>query len=148
LKSLTYNYGGNGSGASLGAATPSFDDDVGEWFLNGSITKVGYMPYGTGISRIVYITNRSTQSGTVSATAFNEAGTACTIASVATAAAGAVTGLSAGLDAGVKACYGDDFTGKVAFEITANIPATSAELYSAYNVSGNRVSVINNTNGK
>jgi len=148
LTSLTYNYGGNGSLASLGTAASDFDDDVGAWSLNGSISKVGYMPYGSGISRIVYITNRSAQSGAVSATAFNDAGVACEIASVGTVAAGSVANLSAGLDAGVAACYGADFNGKVAFEITANIPATSAELYSAYNVNGNRVSVINNTNGK
>jgi hypothetical protein len=148
LASLTYNYGGNGSLASLGTATPTFDDDVGEWFLNGSISKVGYMPYGSGISRIVYITNRSTQTGAVSATAFDEAGNDCEIANVASARAGAVTVLSTGLDAGVRACFGADFSGKVAFEITANIPATGAEVYSAYNVNGNRVAVINNTNGK
>jgi len=148
LASLTYNYGGNGALASLGTAAVDFDDEVGAWSLNGSISKVGYMPYGTGISRIVYITNRSSQTGAVSATAFDEAGNECEIANVASARAGAVTNLSAGLDAGVTACFGAGWTGKVAFEITANIPATSAELYSAYNVNGNRVSVINNTNGK
>jgi len=146
---LTYSYAG-ASGGTTGSASVSFNStgSAGAWTLNGSISKISYMPYGTGISRIVYITNRSNQSGGVSATAINEAGVSCAIANVATAPKGAVTNLSAGLDAGVAACYGASYSGKVAFEITANIPGNKAEVYSAYNVNGNRVIVVNDTNGK
>jgi hypothetical protein len=146
---LTYSYAGAGGG-STGSASVAFSStgSAGSWTLNGSISKIAYMPYGTGISRIVYITNRSTQSGGVSATAFNDAGVECEIENVATATKGSVTNLSAGLDAGVAACYGASFNGKVAFEITANIPGDKAEVYSAYNVNGNRVIVVNDTNGK
>jgi len=146
---LTYSYAGASAGTT-GSSSVSFSStgSAGAWTLNGSISKIAYMPYGAGISRVVYITNRSTQSGGVSATAINDAGVSCTIANVATAPKGAVTNLSAGLDAGVAACYGASFSGKVAFEITANIPGNKAEVYSAYNVNGNRVSVINDTNGK
>jgi hypothetical protein len=143
---LTYSYASGTTGSSSVAFSST--GSAGSWSLNGSISKVAYMPYGTGISRIVYITNRSAQTGGVSATAFNEAGVPCEIANVATATKGAVTNLSAGLDAGVAACYGASFNGKVAFEITANIPGDKAEVYSAYNVNGNRVIVINDTNGK
>jgi len=146
---LTYSYAGANTGTT-GSSSVAFSStgSAGSWTLNGSVSKIAYMPYGTGISRIVYITNRSTQSGGVSATAFNDAGVACEIANVATATKGAVTNLSAGLDAGVAACYGASFNGKVAFEITANIPGDKAEVYSAYNVNGNRVIVVNDTNGK
>jgi len=146
---LTYSYAGASAGTT-GSSSVAFSStgSAGAWTLNGSISKISYMPYGTGISRIVYITNRSTQSGGVSATAINEAGVSCSIANVATAPKGAVTNLSAGLDAGVAACYGASYSGKVAFEITANIPGNKAEVYSAYNVNGNRVVVVNDTNGK
>jgi len=146
---LTYSYAGASAGTT-GSSSVAFSStgSAGAWTLNGSISKISYMPYGTGISRIVYITNRSAQSGGVSATAINDAGVSCTIANVATAPKGAVTNLSAGLDAGVAACYGASFSGKVAFEITANIPGNKAEVYSAYNVNGNRVLVVNDTNGK
>jgi len=148
---LTYTYGGpSGTTGSTGSASVAFSTtgSAGAWSLNGSISKISYMPYGTGISRIVYITNRSTQTGGVSATAINDAGVACSIANVGTSTKGSVTNLSTGLDAGVAACYGASYTGKVAFEITANIPGNKAEVYSAYNVNGNRVLVVNDTNGK
>lgn len=148
---LTYAYGApSGTTGTTGSASVAFSTtgSAGEWTLNGSISKISYMPYGTGISRIVYITNRSAQTGGVSATAINDAGVPCTIANVGTSTKGSVTNLSAGLDAGVAACYGAAFNGKVAFEITANIPGNKAEVYSAYNVNGNRVLVVNDTNGK
>jgi hypothetical protein len=151
MGALTYNYyaGSTASAARSGSSSVDWEDvEAGEWTLNGSVAKISYMPYGTGISRIVYITNRSTQSGGVSAIAINDAGEECEIANVATAAKGAVTILSTGLDAGVAACYGANFNGKVAFEITSNVPASDAEIYSAYNVNGNRVLVVNDTNGK
>jgi len=146
---LTYSYAGANTGTT-GSSSVAFSStgSAGSWTLNGSVSKIAYMPYGTGISRIVYITNRSAQSGGVSATAFNDAGVECEIDNVATATKGSVTNLSAGLDAGVAACYGASFNGKVAFEITANIPGDKAEVYSAYNVNGNRVIVVNDTNGK
>jgi hypothetical protein len=149
VDAMTYSYAGASAGTT-GSSSVAFSStgSAGSWTLNGSVSKIAYMPYGTGISRIVYITNRSTQSGGVSATAFNDAGVECEIDNVATATKGSVTNLSAGLDAGVAACYGASFNGKVAFEITANIPGDKAEVYSAYNVNGNRVIVVNDTNGK
>jgi hypothetical protein len=148
MGAITYTWGAASNGSTGSTAADFEDNAAGEWTLNGSISKISYMPYGTGISRIIYITNRSTQTGGVSATAINDKGVECEIANVATATKGAVTILSTGLDAGVAACYGADFNGKVAFEITANVPANKAEVYSAYNVNGNRVLVVNDTNGK
>jgi len=146
---LTYAYAG-ASGGSTGSGAVNFSStgSAGAWALNGASVKIGYMPYGTGISRIVYLTNRSTQSGGIEVTAINDAGEACPAFSGGTSTAGSVTNLSAALDAGVAACYGADFRGKVAFDITANVPANRAEVYSAYNVNGDRVAVINDSNGK
>lgn len=146
---LVYTYAG-ASGGSTGSSSVNFSStgSAGAWALNGASVKIGYMPYGAGISRIVYLTNRSTQSGAIEVTAINDKGVACTTFSGGTSTAGSVTNLSAALDAGVAACYGADFVGKVAFDITANVPANRAEVYSAYNVSGDRVAVINDSNGK
>jgi hypothetical protein len=148
MGTITYTWAAASAGSTGSTAGTWASTAAGEWDLNGSVSKISYMPYGTGISRIIYITNRSTQTGGVSATAINDKGVACEIANVATATKGSVTILSTGLDAGVAACYGADFNGKVAFEITANVPADKAEVYSAYNVNGNRVLVVNDTNGQ
>jgi len=155
VTSLTYNYGGfdpdsTNASAALGSSTVAFSTtgSAGAWRLNGSIVKIPYMPYASGISRIVYLTNRSTQTGAISVTAINDSGVECSAFSGGTAIAEGVTNLSAALDAGVAACYGADFAGKVAFEVTSNVPDSDTEIYSAYNVSGNRVSVINDSNGK
>jgi len=149
VDALTYNYAGQDGGSTATKSVAfSATGSGGEWTLNGLLSKVSYMPYGDGISRIVYITNRSAQTGGVSATAIDDKGKECEIPSVATATKGTVTLLSAGLDAGIKACFGEGYSGRVAFDITANIPADDAEIYSAYNVNGNRVLVVNDTNGK
>jgi hypothetical protein len=182
--------------------------------VNGFTAQVPYMPYGPGISRIMYITNRTATSGAVSISAVNEAGVSCatTRFPAVTAGAGRVTLLSAAVDAGIAACYGADFNGKVLIDITAAIAPQSgdslsataaitngaitgrtnaggavatgdgvvggvsgsigaaatlaqaassgtisgtvsrgrsnADVYSAYNVNGNRITVINTSNGR
>jgi len=178
---------------------------------NGFSTSVAYMPYGAGISRILYITNRTSNRGAVSITARNEAGTSCASTNfpAVTVPANGIASLAASADAGIAACFGADFNGKVAFTITAGVGpnATDAaattsttgvvtlteaaqtvsasngtdfngsatatiaahastgtltgtaagtvtrssnrvDVYSAYNVNGNRVTVINTSNGR
>jgi len=161
----------------------------------GFSAEIPYMPYGSGISRIIYLTNRSGVSGGVALEAYNDAGDYCPSTSfpAVTAVADGVTLLSAAVDAGIAACFGSSFNGKSRIVVTsqvganstdsitlsgtgsaasgddpaaANIGASTAlaleteasgtitrsasnvEVYSAYNVNGNRITVINTSNGR
>ena len=146
--STTWTCAVTGTG-SCGTASGTETDNVavGAWTLNGFQAFVPYMPFGATISQILYVTNKSTQAGAVTVDAYNEAGTTCSF-SAGTAAASAVTQLSTALVNGITACYGANYSGKVSFNVSAPIPGALAEVYSAYNVNGNRLTVINNSNGK
>jgi hypothetical protein len=135
--------GGTNTGAlSLAATNP------GAWTLNGFSAFVMYMPFGTGISQVVYLTNKSNQTGTVTIVGYNDQGAVLASTAVGTIGPGTVLVLSAPLVSAVNAAFGAGFTGKVSFNVIANIPAGLAELYTAYNVSGNRVNVVNTSNGR
>ena len=140
---VTYNY-------SLGAATASRTDgpvSAGEWKLNGFSAFVPYMPYASGISQIIYLTNKSNQSGTITVDAYNQAGATCSF-SAGTMQAGRVTILTGAVKAGLEGCYGVGFDDRISMTVVANIPAGRAELVTAYNVNGDRVQVINTSNGR
>jgi len=171
----TWTSAGTTLGSALGAASLTVDAFSAE---------IPYMPYGSGISRIVYFTNRSL-TAPVYFSAVDEAGTSCASDKfpATTVRGGTNTLLSSAIDAGIAACYGSGWTGKVRITVFANIPRSAddtialsglkadgtaettlggaasgsgsvsratprAEIYSAYNVSGNRVQVINSTNGR
>jgi len=179
------------------------------WSISSWSNDIPYMPYGAGISRIVYVTNRSSTAN-VTISAVNEAGTSCSSTRFPTVSArgGTVTSISAAMDAGIEACFGAGWTGKARFTVTVAVApqtedtirhgivrgyagnsatavdadtglATTADtvgainaltmgnatylqqsnstvsrarslvdIYSAYNVNGNRVQVINPSNGR
>jgi hypothetical protein len=135
--------------------TPDLTDSdslaYGAWTLNGFSAFVPYMPYGTNISQIIYLTNKSTQAGAISVTAFNEAGATCTF-SAGNVGAGRTLQIAGAVKTGLEGCAGfltGGTTGRVAMTITANIPGSLAEVYSAYNVGGtDRGTVVNSTNGR
>jgi hypothetical protein len=136
------------------AVTPDLTESdtlaYGAWTLNGFSAFVPYMPYGTNISQIIYLTNKSTQSGAISVTAFNEAGATCTFAA-GNVGAGRTLQVAGAIKTGLEGCAGflTNGAGRVAMTITANIPGSLAEVYSAYNVGGtDRGTVVNSTNGR
>jgi len=152
--SATVVWSYSGPVAAGGTATGSRTDSYtpGSWKLNGFSAFVSYMPFGTGLTQILYLTNKSaTQSGAVTfSNIYNDSGTACpdftTAASIGSAT---VKNLGPEFNAGILACYGASFGGKVSFNVIANVPNSTAELYSAYNAGGgNRVSVLNTSNGR
>ena len=139
---LTYNNGGASN------VSKSFTLSAGEWILNGFSAFVGYMPYGTGISQIIYAANSSSQTGDITIDGYNEAGVSCAF-NAGTMPAGSTKQLSGAIKTGFETCYGAGFTGKVAFDVVINIPSSSGDLYSAYNVNSvDRGTVVNTANGK
>jgi hypothetical protein len=139
------------------AALSTVEPSGGSWSLPLALTgsaNIPYVPYGAGISRIVYVTNTSsTVPLTVALSARSEAGTSCasTNFSTVTIPAAAVVNIGGAIDAGVRACFPtiDSVGGKVQVNIASTGTTASAgtfEVTSSYNVSGNRVNVINSTN--
>jgi len=136
---------------------------VGSWATaaaSGGTVNIPYLPYGTGISRVVYASNPSTTTDTVltfTAKGDGITGT-CSSAnfSAVTVKAGAVALLTSAIDAGIQACTGSaGFTGKVQVDVISTGVAIGGKSSAAnagvvvtsnYNVSGNRVNVINSSN--
>jgi len=191
---------------SNGTTTPVFTSTsaaANTWTTNGWTAAIPYMPYGTGISRIIYATNNTGGAASIGMYAYNEAGTLCDVPNFPSTsiAASGVANLSAAADTGIAACFGASYNGKVRLLLTSNLLAQSADtvsldipsltgtevtsssalftgnttaadlsaafttatatatgtvtrasatidLYSAYNVSGNRVTVQNTTNNR
>jgi len=119
--------------------------------INGTTVFVPYLPVGSGISQVLQLVNNSSSAGTAKLSARNQAGVACSNASFGTVDVGAnrVVDLGPALAAGIAACYGGaSTTNKLFVTVEANVPDTGVEVYSAYNVSGNRVNVTNSSNGR
>lgn len=117
--------------------------------MNGVSVFVPYMPVGPTISQILYLVNNSTSEGTAHISARNDLGAPCTQAQfgATTIGANSVTSLGTAMARGIAACYGTG-SHKLYLTVEARIPDTGVELYSAYNVNGNRVNVVNSSNGR
>lgn len=127
------------------SGTTELDWDPGAWTLNGVQVHVQYLPYGPGISRIVYLANSGSLAADVQAEVFADGSSfSCALGE---APAKSVTQLSAALDACVA---GQGITsGRVAVLLTVTAPDKDIEVYSAYNVGGrDRGTVINTSNGR
>jgi hypothetical protein len=126
--------------------------NAGAWTLTGSdMVEIPYMPYGTGLSQVVYATNKSASDVEVSATATDEAGTVYDLGVIATANASSVTKLSTDLKYGLEAKGFN--SGKVAIVLTfrgnsTDVITDSIQVQSGYNANGtDRGFVTNTSNG-
>ncbi len=117
---------------------------------SGANVFVPYMPVGTNISQVLQLANNSARTGTVTMTARNQAGVQCTSANMGgrvSISANRITDLGSMLASGIANCYSTG-SHKLFIIVTADVPDTAVELYSSYNVSGNRVAVVNSSNGR
>jgi hypothetical protein len=140
--SAKYTFVQNG-GSATGSTTVGFEP--GAWTINGAQVYIQYMPYGTGISRIVYAANKGNLQADATAVVYANGGMfPCDLGAV---NAKTVNSLSGALDTCVAA--NNITTGKVAILITFTAPDKDIEVYSAYNVGGNdRGTVVNTSNGR
>jgi hypothetical protein len=169
-----------GAGVVLGTAS-----DAAVIVNNNFSANIPYMPYGSGISRIIYATAGSAAGASVFFDATNESGTSCSSTNfpAVTVSSGRPTLLAGAIDQGVATCFGASYTGKVSINVYVNVApqssntvsatlskATAAanigasetaalsgtltlarppvDLYTAYNVNGNRVTVDNTTTNR
>jgi len=174
--------------------------DPGAWTINGTRVFVPYMPFDTGITRILRVSNIMFTDGDRDGTnlsifdtadaytaagsgspplgvgkagtdsrvgvtdwssggvdgavvlyqVWNDQGATCTFDGTTKAKANATTNLAGDFRAGVVGCSGilTNGAGSVAAMITIGAPEQGIEVVSAYNVNGDRVQVINNSNGR
>jgi len=134
-------------GYSLGATTGSFDADdlaAGAWSLSGTTFNIPYLPFGSTISQIVYVSNSGTLDANIELTAFDDEGhTYGPVTLSVQAGGGKVTSLATAIRAALSA--DDDFDGTGRFDISLTINASSSDLdlFSAYNVAGDRLDAPN-----
>jgi hypothetical protein len=124
---------------------------AGNWSVSSEMATVTYMPYGDGVSQIIYLTNTSDSAAKVAVTATDENGVKYALGTLVTAAGnGKITKITEQVRAALLA---QGFSkGKVALDfmfvgVTAGA-TPNVKVYSAYNVNGtDRGFVANTTNG-
>jgi hypothetical protein len=120
---------------------------AGEWTLNGAMVNVPYMPYGTSISQIIYITNEGSLDADVNVIAFDEDGNNYDLGVVASVSANSVLSIAGEIKSGLEA-EGYDMHGKVSLTITVNAQDSDISVYSAYNVGGSDRGTVANSQYK
>jgi len=121
--------------------------DPGLWDINGAQVYIQYMPYGTGIGRIIYAANTGVINADATADVYYDGSvTKCDLGNVGSKS---VTMLSAVIDTCALRALGSATSGKVAILLTFTAPDKDIEVYSAYNVNGlDRGVVVNTSNGR
>lgn len=134
-------------GYSLGATEGTFSADglaAGAWSLSGTTFNIPYMPYGSNISQIVYVSNSGSIDANVELTAFDDEGnTYGPVTLDVQARSGRVTSLSTAIKTALQS--DDDFDGSGKFDISLTINASTGDLdlFSAYNAGGDRLDAPN-----
>lgn len=112
---------------------------AGEWTNNGTTKALDYMPFGTDISQIIYVTNLTAEVGKIYVTATLEDGTALLSgAYLADTIANGITPLATKLEA---ALAGKDVAGKKV-ALSFDIESSKATVYGAYKIGSDRALVV------
>jgi hypothetical protein len=109
---------------------------LGAWVLNGFQAELSYTPYGSGIGQVIYLANRGAASGDVTVEYVDQDGNKGSLGVVATLPATSTLSLGPLIAAAMPQALLD--FGRVAFTITANVPACDAQINAQYNAGGNR----------
>jgi hypothetical protein len=134
LATLTTSDGGTGS-----AVVVPTDTKVGEWTLNGSIVTIPYMPFGPNTKVILRHTSTSNQVGDITVRYIledmdpSDGDNWVSVGTVETDVANGVLNITSQVMDAIVADAGVE-QGKVAIEITTNVPAEDVTVFAAYNV--------------
>jgi hypothetical protein len=114
---------------------------AGAWALSGATVNIPFMPFGSGISQIIHITNDGSVTGEIELTAIDDAGESYGPVTLnVSAAAGTVTRLNGAIQTALTDA-GFDGAGNVDMTLTVNSPKADIEVFAAYNVRGDRIQV-------
>jgi hypothetical protein len=134
LATLTTSDGATGS-----AVIVPTDTKVGEWSLNGSVVTIPYMPFGPNTKVILRHTSTSNQVGDITVRYIledmdpSDGDNWVSVGAVETDVANGVLNITSQVMDAIVADAGVE-KGKVAIEITTNVPAEDVTVYAAYNV--------------
>jgi hypothetical protein len=133
---LAYAFGGTSGSVSTDNIA------VGAWTLSGAQVNIPYMPYGPSITQVIYLSNDGTVNGDIELVGFDDEGNQFGPVTLSiTAVGGSVTRLAGPIKAALLE-EGFDGNGKVDITLTVNSPKADVEIYAAYNVTGDRATVI------
>ena len=126
----------SGSATSVAAAN---NVAAGSWTNNGTTKALDYMPFGTDISQIIYVTNLTAEVGKIYVTATLEDGSKLLSGVyLADTIANGITPLAAKLEAALE---GQAVAGKKV-ALSFDIESSNATLYGAYKVGSDRALVV------
>jgi hypothetical protein len=142
----TFAFGSAANGSQI-----AFLTDMGKWTLTGSSTvSIPYMPYGTGLSQVIYANNTTVSDAEVSVVAYDEAGMSYDLGVVGAASAKSVTKLATVIKNALAAAGVTE--GRLAMDVTfrgvSSLTGGDIKLHSGYNANASdRGFVSNTTNG-
>jgi hypothetical protein len=132
--------------ASLASGTAA-----GSWSLNGTTINIPYVPISSAINLQLFMSNRSSQTGNVTFTAWNASGVACT-GTLGTINPTSQASFGSSLRAALQACTGTGWSdaSRAIVQILSTTPSADTEVHSAFGtVDGvSRQVLINNTQGR
>ena len=117
---------------------------AGSWTMNGTATTVYSMPFGSNVSRFLWVSNNGATDGTVTATVTYNGTTypATGEYDLGTAAKRTNTKLDVLLDAQMTSVSAlTPTTGRADVNITVTLPQSATQVYGAYNVGGDRLAL-------
>ena len=138
---VTANYTGFSSTAGTAGFGPLA---AGAWTLNGYQALIPYMPYGSGISQVIYLANRGSQAGDVTVDWIDQNGNSGSLGVIANLAAGSTLSIGPIINAALPSAQRT--SGRLALTVTANVPASDVQINSQYNVLGNRAFTLHEDN--
>jgi hypothetical protein len=116
---------------------------LGAWTLNGFSADIAYMPFGTGITQVIYLANRGSQTGVITVEWIDQNGASGSF-DIGSIPAGSTMKLGQLIQNGLPAAQ--RASGRLALTIIANVPSCDAQLNSQYNVSGDRAFSVSKSN--
>lgn len=120
--------------------------DAGAWDINGAVVMINWMPFGTGFSPIIQMTNKGSTTGTIVMDAFDRNGNKCNNANLGTVAGMRVVALQGLIKTALTGCSINLSDNRVAITLTVTAPNRSISVYSAYDTSTGRALVVNSSN--
>ena len=127
------------------ASSYSKTNALGGFTMNGASTSFYAVPYGPGVSQLLWVGNEGSQTGDLTATAFDSLGNSFPATgeySLGTITAKTHKSIAATLLAQMKADGLDDTVSqRLQIAVTATVPAANVNFYGAYKVGDNRVAL-------
>lgn len=129
---MTFGYGSG----SLGGGAFEASATAVNWTLDGSTGTIGYMPYGSGITQIIYVTNNRPNDAAVTVYADDQNGDRFGPVTLDVVAVG--NGVTKLQDAIRTALIAEGFSGSGPVELTITTDSTNVTYFGSYNVRGDR----------